>query len=179
MKNKTKKTAVAAEQATVEEITAPKVGKMNTDRDLARATVAQEIARKGTFGKAPKGKTVADLQVAADEAVEKINNGKNGKAAKAASKPGKAEKKAAKKAAKKNSLGDVFGFHVAAVARALGAAGWMPADAITAIHSLVPKASPAGIRTYVQAGKHNLRGEPAKLSASQMKQLKAVVTAAA
>jgi len=169
MSRKAKKTAVAAEQATpaVVEVTAPKVGKMNSDRDLARATVGQEIARKGTFGKKPTGKTVADLQAAVVETETKING----------SKP--AKKKAAKKAAKKSTLGDVFGFHVAAVARAMGAAGWMPAEAIKAIQSLVPKASPAGIRTYVQAGKHALRGEPAKLSAAQFKQLKSLATAAA
>jgi hypothetical protein len=67
----------------------------------------------------------------------------------------------------------VFGFSVAAVARSLGRAGVMPSDAIAAIHSHQPKASPFAIRTYVQAGRAGLRGAPAKLTAQQLKSLKA------
>jgi hypothetical protein len=68
----------------------------------------------------------------------------------------------------------VFGFSVSSVARALGRAGMKPLAAIAAIHSHQPKASPLAIRTFVHAGRHGLRGKPAKLTTQQLKSLKAV-----
>jgi hypothetical protein len=68
----------------------------------------------------------------------------------------------------------VFGFTVAAVARALGKAGVKPAAAVEAIHKHQPKASVLAIRTFVQAGRSGLRGAPAKLTAQQLKSLKAI-----
>ena len=65
----------------------------------------------------------------------------------------------------------IFGFSVSSVARALGKAGMKPADAVAAIHKHQPEASVAAIRTFVQAGKHNLRGAPAALTKSQLKAL--------
>jgi hypothetical protein len=67
----------------------------------------------------------------------------------------------------------IFGFSVASVARALGKAGLRPAAAVAAIHKHQPDASSFAIRTYVQAGRAGLRGAPAKLNATQLKQLKA------
>jgi hypothetical protein len=84
--------------------------------------------------------------------------------------------KVAQKAARSTKVARhfIFGFSVAAVARALGRASVMPSDAIAAIHSHQPKASPFAIRTYVQAGRAGVRGAPAKLTAQQLKSLKAV-----
>jgi hypothetical protein len=75
----------------------------------------------------------------------------------------------------KNTLKEIFGFKVAAVARTLGAANWLPSDAIVAIHSIEPKASKLAIRTYVQAGRSGVRGNPAALTKAQLKQLTAAV----
>jgi hypothetical protein len=74
----------------------------------------------------------------------------------------------------KKSVRLVFGFSVSSVARALGRAGMKPLAAIAAIHSHQPEASPLAIRTFVHAGRHGLRGKPAKLTAQQLKSLKAV-----
>jgi hypothetical protein len=68
----------------------------------------------------------------------------------------------------------VFGFPVSAVARALGKAGVKPAAAVAAIHEHQPEASVLAIKTFVHAGRHGLRGKPAKLTAQQLKSLKAV-----
>jgi hypothetical protein len=59
--------------------------------------------------------------------------------------------------------------------RRLGKAGLMPSAAIKAIHSMQrkDKSSPKAVRTFVQAGRSGLRGDPAALSATQLKQLKA------
>jgi hypothetical protein len=80
----------------------------------------------------------------------------------------------AKPAAKaKKTVREILGFSVAAVARAFGKAGFKPSEAVTAIHKHQPDASTAAIRTYVQAGRHGLRGDAAKLSKKQLKELAA------
>jgi hypothetical protein len=65
----------------------------------------------------------------------------------------------------------IFGFTVAAVARALGRAGVKPAAAVAAIHKHQPQASVLAIKTFVHAGRAGVRGEPAPLTAKQMKSL--------
>ena len=87
-----------------------------------------------------------------------------------------AVKKIAAKAPRKTKkiVREIFGFSVSSVARALGRAGVKPLAAIAAIHKHQPDASPLAIRTFVQAGRAGLRGAPAKLSAKQLKELKAV-----
>ena len=91
----------------------------------------------------------------------------------------KANKKASRKQSKKTVVAArkplLFGkFTVASVARRLGKAGLMPSGAIKAIHSMQrrDKSSPKAIRTFVQAGKSGLRGDPAALSKVQLAQLK-------
>lgn len=150
------------------EVAAEKAANGKNTADKAATKPEPKATKKGSFGKAPKGTTVADLQKSVDETAVKTNG---------AAKSAKPAKKS--KAAKKNSLAEIFGHSVAAVARALGNAGWMPADAIAAIHSIVPKASPLGIRTYVQAGKQGLRGDPAELTKKQLAELEAAAKAAA
>jgi hypothetical protein len=87
-----------------------------------------------------------------------------------------AVKKIAAKAPRKTKkiVREIFGFSVSSVARALGRAGVKPLAAIAAIHKHQPDASPLAIRTFVQAGRAGLRGAPAKLTAQQLKSLKAV-----
>ncbi len=123
-----------------------------------------------------------------DKEIEKImkQNKKSVKAPKASkaksektpkTKTPKAPKAKREAGAPRNGHGDVFGFSVASAARCLGAKGWFPSDAIVAIHSKVPKASEAAIRTYVQAGKQGVRGEPAKLTVDQIAELRSAVKA--
>jgi hypothetical protein len=84
-------------------------------------------------------------------------------------------KPVAKAAYQRKALGDIFGHSVASVARALGKHDWLPSDAVVAIQSVEPRASKLAIRTYVQAGRAGVRGEPAKLTSKQLKTLKAAV----
>src|SRR5262245_46761118 len=75
------------------------------------------------------------------------------------------------KAARK--LRTVFGFSVISVARKLGLEGWKPAAAVKAIHRYEPNASVNAVKTFVHAGRHGLRGDPAPLTKTQLKQLAA------
>jgi len=87
----------------------------------------------------------------------------------------KPAKPAPKAKAKTRKLALVLGYPVVAVARAFGKHGFMPAVAVTAIHTVEPKASVAAIKTFVQAGRHGLRGKPAPLSKKQLNDLVAAV----
>jgi len=94
--------------------------------------------------------------------------------AKATKANGKAKAATTKAPAKKSGAAKtIFGFSVTSVVRRLGKAGFKPADAIKAIQSKVPSISPNTIRVQVNAGRNGLRGEPAKLTAVQLKQLQA------
>jgi hypothetical protein len=92
--------------------------------------------------------------------------------AKAKSNNKRSNKNTPKVAARKPLL---FGkFTVASVARRLGKAGLMPSAAHKAIVSMQKsnKSKIGAIRTWVQAGRHGLRGDPATLSKAQLAQLK-------
>jgi hypothetical protein len=106
-------------------------------------------------------------QVILDEHGKAVANAICGKQSKAAT-------KAPRKTKAKKIVRLVFGFPVSAVARALGKAGVKPAAAVAAIHEHQPEASVLAIKTFVHAGRHGLRGKPAKLTAQQLKSLKAV-----
>jgi hypothetical protein len=106
-------------------------------------------------------------RVILDEHGEAVAKAVCGAARKAAAKRGSLRKT-------KKIVRRVFGFTVASVCRALGKAGVKPAAAVAAIHAHQPKASVLAIKTFVQAGRHGLRGKPAKLTARQLKELKAL-----
>ena len=93
--------------------------------------------------------------------------------AKATKANGKAKATTKAPAKKSGAAKTIFGFSVTSVVRRLGKAGFKPADAIKAIQSKVPSISPNTIRVQVNAGRNGLRGEPAKLTAVQLKQLQA------
>jgi hypothetical protein len=159
MKTKqTKKVTVSDLQKTVDEVS----GKMTAADNAEMVKDAKSYLKSN--GIKPTAKNVKD-QIAAEHGSKVAN--------KAAKQSKKASKKSTKKAAQRNEVDLVFGFKSAAVARALGAAGFMPSEAIAAIHAFQPKrqSAEAAIRTYVQAGKHGVRGEPAKLTKAQMKQM--------
>lgn len=103
------------------------------------------------------GYTVANLQKEVNNTMKKMK--KNAKA------------KPVAKA--KKTVREILGFSVAAVARAFGKSGFKPSEAVTAIQKHQPEASTAAIRTYVQAGRHGLRGDAAKLSKKQLRELAA------
>jgi hypothetical protein len=131
----------------------------NAPRVLGGFTKSSKPAKVGG-----KKITVSDLQNTVNQTEKKMK------------KTEKAKPAAKAKAPAKRKLKLVLGFPVVAVARAFGKAGFMPAEAVAAIHTVEPKASINAIRTFVQAGRHGVRGVPAPLS---KKQLKALVPASA
>lgn len=158
-------------------------------------TVQAEIAAAKGESNGAKTPTVKQLQAAVDATETKIKATKAGRKLNmgeryadtkveanvdnvAAGKV-KPATKTTKKAAKKNGLASIFGFSVCSVARALGLAGFKPQAAVDAIHSKVPTASKLGIRTFVQAGRHGLRGAPAKLTKAQLKEMQQAAAEAA
>jgi len=149
--------AVAAAEASDNTLAA------NAPRVLGGFTKSSKPAKVGG-----KKITVSDLQNTVNKTEEKMTK----QASKA--KQAKITRVAGKPAKRKLKL--VLGFPVVAVARAFGKAGFMPAEAVAAIHTVEPKASINAIRTFVQAGRHGVRGVPAPLS---KKQLKALVPASA
>jgi hypothetical protein len=132
--------------------------------EQGEAVAAQVFAKPATVG--GKKITVSDLQNTVNQTEEKMKNKKI-----EANVENVAAGKVKPKAPAKRKLKLVLGFPVVAVARAFGKAGFMPAEAVAAIHTVEPKASINAIRTFVQAGRHGVRGVPAKLSKKQLKEL--------
>lgn len=132
------------------------------------AVAEQVFAKPATAGKTKP--TVADLQEAVNTTEATMKKAK------------KVDARAAKSAKKqvangKRPLKPVLGYPVVAVARAFGKAGFKPAVAVAAIHTVEPRASVAAIRTFVQAGRHGLRGTPAPVSKKALKELVAAADA--
>jgi len=127
--------------------------------ELGQSVAEQLFSNKATA----KGGTRAKLEEGAAE-IAKLQ--------KAVAVTEKKIKSAPKKTIRK--LGTIYGHSMIAVARALGKAGFKPAAAVAAIHKHEPNASVAAIKTFVQAGRHSLRGAPAPLTKKQIKELAAV-----
>ncbi len=90
-----------------------------------------------------------------------------------------AKKKAKKKVSKKAAVSGgsrmtLFGFSITAVLRACGKAGIKAKEAVAAMEAMkIPVALPT-VYAQIGAGKGGVRGEPAPLTAAQLKEIKSV-----
>jgi hypothetical protein len=75
------------------------------------------------------------------------------------------------KAPRKGGLGEIYGYSVASVMRRLGKEGIKGNQAMLILEAQKIKASKPGVQTMLFNGRHGVGGDPAPLTAEQVKQL--------